>query len=570
MKITTIAALLLAVLSNASHARELSVAEWQTDLDYLVERITTVHPNPYRRITREAFERNVAELRADLPGLESRGVVVRLMQLTASIQDGHTNLEPSDPNGFNQWFPVRFYRFSDGLYLTAVPKDRAALAGARVTRIGRLPAEEAHELAAGLKGADNAMGRLNATFYLSNATAMHTLGVIDDPAELPLELILRSGERRSVTLDAIESEFDLDWQFYGEHFGPPGTDLVTAWGHDGMALLNATENDSLPLHVRARRAWWWTPVPQHDAVYMQVGAVARTSSWSKDDFETLYGKMFDYVDAHDVGTFILDIRYNSGGNGRLVTEFVHEFIKREDTINRPGRLFTILGRKTFSAAVMLQAAMREHTNTLFVGEPSAAALNSYGDAGSFELPNSGMRLHLSTLYWQYSEWSDQRSIVPIEVPAVFSGNAYFSGTDPALEAIFAAPVYRTVPAVLQAEGAAAARTLFQVRERRYGHIDWWQPWDERELNTISYRLLRSGRKDDAIEGFRMNTERYPDAWNTWDSLGDAYLQADRKAEALSSYSRALEVDPDNSNSGHQRSVVQELSQPAEEASSSGN
>jgi hypothetical protein len=47
---------------------------------------------------------------------------------------------------------------------------------------------------------------------------------------------------------------------------------------------------------------------------------------------------------------IVDVRYNSGGDGSKVPAFIKQIIKR-DRFDAPGNLFVISGRKTFSAAV---------------------------------------------------------------------------------------------------------------------------------------------------------------------------------------------------------------------------
>ena len=45
---------------------------------------------------------------------------------------------------------------------------------------------------------------------------------------------------------------------------------------------------------------------------------------------------------------------------------------------------------------------------------------------------------------------------------------------------------------------------------------------ETEVNNLGYSLLFSDKKQQSIEVFKMNTEKYPNSPNAWDSLGDAY------------------------------------------------
>jgi hypothetical protein len=109
-------------------------------------------------------------------------------------------------------------------------------------------------------------------------------------------------------------------------------------------------------------------------------------------------------------------------------------IKREQ-INQPGKLFTIIGRATFSAAMMLADDLEKHTNTLFVGEPTGASPNMYGDAERIVLPNSGLEVWASALHWVYSEPRDNRPWIAPDIPAELSSADYRARRDPALEAI---------------------------------------------------------------------------------------------------------------------------------------
>ena len=67
---------------------------------------------------------------------------------------------------------------------------------------------------------------------------------------------------------------------------------------------------------------------------------------------------------------------------------------------------------------------------------------------------------------------------------------------------------------------------------------------EAPVNTLGYRLLGEGRFAAAIAVLRRNTERFPDSPNTWDSLGDAFMQAGRTAEAIDAYRTVIERLPD--------------------------
>jgi CubicO group peptidase (beta-lactamase class C family) len=73
-----------------------------------------------------------------------------------------------------------------------------------------------------------------------------------------------------------------------------------------------------------------------------------------------------------------------------------------------------------------------------------------------------------------------------------------------------------------------------------------EAFDEYVLNSLGYRLLGAERFDDAIQIFTLNVEEYPDAWNPYDSLGEAYMRAGNLEMAIAYYEKSLQLNPDNS------------------------
>lgn len=70
-------------------------------------------------------------------------------------------------------------------------------------------------------------------------------------------------------------------------------------------------------------------------------------------------------------------------------------------------------------------------------------------------------------------------------------------------------------------------------------------FSEDELNTLGYGLLQSGKKLEAIEIFKLNVEAYPQAFNPYDSLGEAYMVNGDKDLAIANYKKSLELNPKN-------------------------
>ncbi len=72
-------------------------------------------------------------------------------------------------------------------------------------------------------------------------------------------------------------------------------------------------------------------------------------------------------------------------------------------------------------------------------------------------------------------------------------------------------------------------------------------FDENEFNLLGYRFLGQERVDEAITVFRINVDHFPDSWNVYDSLGEAYAVKGDTARAIELYRRSVELNPDNAN-----------------------
>ena len=70
---------------------------------------------------------------------------------------------------------------------------------------------------------------------------------------------------------------------------------------------------------------------------------------------------------------------------------------------------------------------------------------------------------------------------------------------------------------------------------------------EAGINTQGYMLLDQKKVDEAILVFTLNTQLYPKAWNTWDSLGEAYMIKGERDLAIAFYKKSVELNQKNTN-----------------------
>jgi cyclase len=72
-------------------------------------------------------------------------------------------------------------------------------------------------------------------------------------------------------------------------------------------------------------------------------------------------------------------------------------------------------------------------------------------------------------------------------------------------------------------------------------------FSETNLVIFGYHLLEKGRIQDAIKIFQLYIEEFPEAWNAYDSMGEAHMMNNDKEQAKKYYRKSLELNPDNTN-----------------------
>lgn len=521
----------------ASALEPADVEGWRSDVDFAVEAVEALHPLPWLRISEDEFKGLAQDLKCDIPGLSERQVAVRFMQLVARLGDGHTAILPSNRPEFAAWFPVRVDRFFDGIFVTAISKQHEGLLGAEVLRVGGMSAQEAFERVGSVTSVDGPYGwpRTVPQFF-SSAAILRALGVIDAD-ELPLEVRTLTGELREVKIPSESWRVDFGWALRG--YSAPG-----GGEHVDVCSLIMKRDGSLPLHLRhiTDRNYWFEFLPDDRTLYVQLNLVRHSPD---EHFERFAERLWAFYEGHsgEIDRFVLDLRYNSGGNASVLPPLIRGIVRHGDIAKR-GSLYAIIGPGTYSAASNCLGQMLEHTGVIVVGEPASGPLNWCSDTQDQQLPHSGLYMSVSTLCWQKGHPSDTRGHVPPHHLVPVLASDLFAGRDRALEAILDGEI-RTLTDILRDEGGEAFMAEYERRTAVSEDVDWWFPYLESELGDLGHEMLSAERFDDATAVLSLATARYPESWRSWMNLGNGYSDEGDRKRAIQSYERSLELYPGN-------------------------
>ncbi len=516
---------------NATLSQEESV-RWREDLRYMAEEMPKTHKNLFHTVSRERFDTAIQKLHDRIPALARHQIIVEMMRIAAMVGDGHTNIAPTrDPKIGFRTLPVKLYLFKDGLIVRAAMREYAGMVGARVVMIGNASAEEAVKRAVEITGRDNDMGaRYFAPFLLAMPEVLHALGLATSPDEAQF-VIEKNGRRESVTL---------------KPFGLPEmmpADTDTSWmAKEGWNDLR--DNAALPVPMWLRdpqNKFWFEYLPETKIVYAQINQVGDKETETLAAFSK---RLFAFIDANPVERLILDLRLNRGGNGGLLRPLVTGVIKSK--LDQPGKLFTILGRSTWSAAQFLLNHLEQWTNVIFVGEPSGSKGNHYGDSRKIILPNSGITVRASVYYWQdWSPW-DLRQWTAPHLTAELTSDDYRANRDPAMKVIESYRPQKPLAEVLE-EGLAKNDLALTTKLFRQMMADPLNRYlnVENQMLTLGYRLLREKKIDAGLLILQLNVETNPQSANAHGALADAYFLKGEKELALKHYEKSFELNPGN-------------------------
>ena len=503
-----------------------ALRKWQEDLAFVRAELPARHRDLFHATSREEFHRLLAGLESELPNLSEDQVIVRLAEIvrkTVRDRDGHSGVM------FFPRFrliPVNFFLYTDGLHVRGVSKEYAALAAARVLSIGGLPIDDAIKRAWTIASGDNDMTRrADVALILAMPAALRALGVASGEPHAPIEIagVRPDGSKVAMSVSPVESFDGLEW-----------IDVRRQSDQVPLFLRHADPN---PFRWYApKKALWFEHLPDQKTLYVHYGAVADTPEESVAAF---FARVFAFVDTNPVEKLVVDLRQNGGGNNMLNRPFLHGMIKRDDGIGRSGRFFVLIGRHTFSAAQNIVTKLENETNVLFAGEPTGGAPNHYGDATRLRLPNSGVVIRASTLWWQDAHPNDERLWIGPHLAAELSADDDRAGRDPALEAVLAYKPERSVAdlvrAALASGGKSEASAVYAKwrndPRRKYVAA-------EGDLTPLALALFGEKKPEQAVTVFELNADAYPQSWRAHESLGRAYQSLKRNDEALASYKRA--------------------------------
>lgn len=402
--------LAIAVLGDLRQAAAPGVTRvTRADLDVLVEQIVTRHPNPFHHISRRTFEARVAALRAEIDDLPPTEALVAVTRLAASIGDGHTRIGLPAASGV---LPIDVEWLDDGWRVVRADAAHAILVGTTIEAIGGHPVEEVAAEVRTLEAQEESPGFVlgSVARLLVNADILEGIGVLDQTRRAAVVLSSADGRRVRVELDAVPAAARTQWP------QPPHTALSGSDALRSISIATVRWADSNVGYVR------WNN-------YMLAGP--------RSIFGDAVHAAFSEADRLGVTRLVIDLRWNAGGDFTRGREYVLSELRARPRFLRPRSLYALIGRRTFSAAMVNAIDLKQQAGAVLVGEPTGQRPNGYSEAGFFTLPASGLQGTVSIC--RYDLWPRDEPGVPPDQLIPPHWHDVLEGRDSAMEWIVAEP-----------------------------------------------------------------------------------------------------------------------------------
>ncbi len=546
MKKTALLLLVYLLAYGAFAQTSLSSADWQSDLRFLQETVHKDYSFLFKKTTAEKFNASVDKLYQEIPKLQPHEIVAGFGRIVSSFAYGHTDIGWEQAPVKYHVLPLNLYLFTDGVYIEGAHKDYEKLVGAKVLKIEGLAVEDAMKAIRPLVPVENDQYfKAHGLDFLVIPEALHAQKVTKTLKNAITFTLERDGKSFEQTFTAVDAyRFPRKYGFVN-----PGNDWVSA-----------RNQATTPLYLKNfDKIYYYEYLPESKTVYVRHSQIQDDP---QENIPAFYDRVFDFIEKNDVEKLVIDVRLNGGGNNYKNKPVVTGII-RSEKINQPGKLYVLLGRRTFSACQNLVNELHSYTNAIFVGEPTSENINFYGDNRRVELPKSKMPVYLSFAWWQDKpQWENADWLAP-HVAVEMSFDDYRSNRDPVLETalefncgqdfVLNPMGYLRRLFTEQKMDLLQSEAQAMVNDPRYRFVDF-----EGEINQSGYDLLAGKQVDAAIYVFQLNTQLFPHSANAWDSLGEAHWRAGLKDKAVEYYNKAIALDPKGSVGDNARKMLKQI------------
>jgi hypothetical protein len=385
---------------------------WEQDIEYLKEDF----PKYNKSFTSDSlaeFHMILDRTYRDIPSLSDNEIYVYIMRAVAAAKDGHTSVNMMPSAQKLRRLPIRFYWFSDGLYVIKAAAAHSELLGLRIAGINGIDPENLVRQLSEIVPGSNTSVRYESAYLLSSPDFLAGMGAAENPDMVSILFERPDGTFLTVDLPAMP----IGEKIYGYQSWRELSPLSTV-SQDAENMVHILDDRALPAYISS---------PNKSCYYKFY-----------EDKKTLY------------------VQVNQNTNlGLKVSDFTKEIetqFSGQNVDAGGGGIYIITGGPTFSAGIVTAARLKYYAGdrAVITGEPASEGLQFWAETRLFTLPNSNILIFAGHAYHNWENgiydpeknhfWLMKKVGVPardidIDLPVSVSFDDYLEGRDTVVEAV---------------------------------------------------------------------------------------------------------------------------------------
>lgn len=369
------------------------------DLNYLTDVLEREHKNLYANVSKEEFEERKKSISGNADGMSEVDFYYSLKSLLSLVRDAHTDIgfQPKKNEKFKV-LPFQVQNYENKWILVAIDKKDEIYLGSEVRFINNIDINEVFEKMKSILSFENETRAKLLFSKQSNIwSALTFLGVAKEGDDVELGVEQADGKIHKVVIHSINKD-----EISPEKIAFVKVENLPKTAKNGV--YRATDLNEEVLFVQYN--------------YCQESPDLSMEQFTKKIEEALIKNNFHKV--------ILDLRYNPGGDSTVLEPFIQMLYERKK--EKKIEVYTLIGKETFSSAVMNAVKTKEELGAILVGEPTSGNVNAFGEIKTFSLKNFPMEISYSTKYFTLFPDYEKDSLYPeVMIPQDFS--SILSGHD---------------------------------------------------------------------------------------------------------------------------------------------
>ena len=412
LTLTLVSIILVTAIAHSQSREDL----WEKDINYLKTELPRKHKNLFFKIDKSIYNQKLDSVLNKTDKLSDIEISIALLEVVASVGDGHTSIYIPKLAEYGK-LPLQLYWFSDGIYITNAFQQYEEMLWKKIVSVNGIPIDDVFK-------------------KLSNLIAKTNDAVIKSymPGSFPYVCFLKYFNIMEGDLAVISYENSK-----GEIQSATVNSFIPSKNSQHKWLNKSFKKKAL-CESNRKKLFWYNYIDSSQVLYTQYNRCLskevlkqygnKKKAKELPSFNKYSKDLLKILNSGKVDKLVFDMRYNPGGNSNQGTRLIKKIADIE-SINQKGKIFVVVGRRTFSSAILNSLDFQNHTEAIFVGEPTGGRPNHYGEVRKFTLPKHGLTVNYSTKYFTHSKKDDNSFYPDHEIYITFKD--YENGIDPIME-----------------------------------------------------------------------------------------------------------------------------------------